>query len=314
MMRLALCVAGTMLFGCGAGADDPQWVADFHPAAAMPGYTRFVSPTVKDIQPGADVEYCQWVAPPKGASLDVLDLTGLQSITGHHAVLYATTETDFPVGESHECTVDDMISISFVGAIGGEGTGNSAALLPPGLNFRLPAGQALMINTHWLNATDEPVDGQAVLDVKFAPASDSRVIADLFANNGDSFTVPANGTATHDVNCVLPQDLNFAMVTNHMHTYGTMAYSELVHANGTKEMLVEDPVWSPEEQFNPRYKQFSVESPKVAHAGDTFHTHCEWNNTTSRAQLFPDEMCDGIGFYFPSHGQLVCENGQFSTR
>ena len=64
-----------------------------------------------------------------------------------------------------------MLHISFVGAIGGEGTATSAAKLPDGLNFRLPAGQALMINTHWLNATDNTVDGQAVIDVKFADAT-----------------------------------------------------------------------------------------------------------------------------------------------
>lgn len=311
-MKLALCLLGScLLFGC--GTDGPNWVPGFDPGDAPQGYTRFVTPTVTNIKPGADLEWCQWVADADTVARDVMAVQGLQSATGHHAVLYATTAIK-KIGESHECTVDDMIPISFVGAIGGEGNAGDAAALPEGLNFRLPAGQALMLNSHWLNTTDEPVDGQAVIDVKFEPASDTRVIADLFANNGDMIEIPANGTQTLDVNCVMPHDMSFAMVTNHMHNYGATAYTEIVRTNGAKEMIVEDPVWSPEEQFSPRYQRFSKDAPKVLHAGDTLHTHCEWKNTTATPQYFPDEMCVGTGFYFPSQGQIVCENGSFGGR
>ena len=116
-------------------------------------------------------------------------------------------------------------------------------------------------------------------------------------------------TQTYDVSCVLKQDMSFAMVTNHMHSYGSSAYSELIDGDGSKDMLVTDEQWRSEEQFNPNYVKYSVAAPKVAHAGDTFHTHCEWNNTSTKDWLFPDEMCDGIGFYFPSNGQIPCENG-----
>ena len=300
-------LAIVILAGC--GTDPSSQVAGFNPPAAMSGYTRFTTPVIKDVEPGANIEYCQWVADASDVSRDVMDVVGYQSPTGHHAVLYATTDTTFKVGETHECTTADMLHISFVGAIGGEGTGTSAAKLPDGLNFRLPAGQALMINTHWLNATDNAVDVQAVLDVKFTPMSADHVIADLFANNGDTFEIAPGMSATYDNNCVLQKDVNFAMVTNHMHGLGTSVYSELIRADGTKDMVIQDTEWKAEEQFNPNYVRFSVAAPKVGHAGDTFHTHCEWNNTTTKTQLFPDEMCAGVGFYFPGNGQITCENG-----
>ncbi len=310
-MRLTLPVAfGLALFACGTDSG-PQWVPNFHPGPAMPGYDRYITPTIKDIKPGDNVEYCQWVAAASDTDQDVLDVTGYQSPTGHHAVLYATTETNFKVGESHICTTDDMVSISFLGGVFGEGVSGNSAKLPDGLNFRLPAGHALMANTHWLNATDTTVDGQAVIDLKFAPASDTRVVADLFANNGDTFQIPAGQPTAFDNNCVLQSDMNFAMVTNHMHTYGTSIYSELIHTDGTKEMIRNDTSWSPEWQFDPQYTRFSVAQPFVAHAGDTVHTHCEWTNTTSKDLVFPDEMCDGIGFYFPGHGQITCEDGTY---
>ena len=270
-----------------------------------------MTPLVTDIVPGTDAEWCQWVAGPSKEARDLLDLNGSQSLTGHHAVLYSTSETDFPVGESHLCTEDDMLSISFLGAIGGEGTGGSAAALPDGLFFRLPAGRALMANTHWLNATTQTVDGQAVFDLKFAPADSSRQIADLFANNGDSFNVPSGETLGYDVSCTLKADLNIAMSTNHMHTHGVSAYSELLHADGTSEMLVQDDTWASDQQFNPKYNRFGIADAKVAKKGDTIHTHCQWDNTTGTPLIFPAEMCAGVSFYFPGNGQYACSDGDW---
>ena len=310
-MKSTLLFIGVLAIGCGTSNQDPgpDYVAGFDPGPVPDGYTRFLTPIVPNLAPGANIEYCQWVAAASDSTQDVLDLVGKQSLTGHHAILYATTNTSFPVGESHECTVADMIPLSFVGAIGGEGNASASHYLPEGLYFRLPPGQALMINSHWLNATDNEVDGQSSVDVKFAPASDSRVAADLFASNGDVFTIPANGSQTYDNSCVLKEDLNLAMVTNHMHTNGTSIYTEVQHANGTSEILVADNPWSPEEQFNPTYARYTVAAPLALHQGDTVHTHCEWTNTTGTDLMFPDEMCVSSGFYFPGHGEIICDDG-----
>lgn len=311
-MRNTFFLAVGLLFaGCATDSNsNPKYVANFNPPEVAPGYTRFITPAMPSIAPGENVEYCQWISAPSDTALDVLDVTGLQSKTGHHVVLYATTATQYPVGETHICTEQDTLPISFVGALGGEGTSSNAARLPEGLYFRLAAGHALMINTHWLNATDQPIDGQAVIDVKFAPASDERQVADLFANNGARFEATPGKTA-YDVSCVLQRDMNFAMVSNHMHEHGLSAYSELIHPDQTKDMLVVDPTWAYDQQFNAKYTRYTLDAPKVAHVGDTIHTHCEWDNTTAKTLTFPDEMCVGIGFYFPSQGQLSCSDGQW---
>ena len=301
-----------MLAGCASQPTTTDYVAGFDPGPVPDGYTRYLTPIVKDIVPGADVEYCQWVAGASDSAQDQLALVGAQSKTGHHAILYATTNTSYAVGESHICTVDDMVPISFLGSIGGEGNSVGESL-PDGLFLRLPAGQALMANTHWLNATDKVVDGQAAIDVKFVPADPSRMTADIFANNGDEFTIPAGGNTAYDNSCVLQDDLNFAMVGNHMHLQGTSVYSEIVHMDGTKDMLVMDSPWVGEQEFNPRYERYSVAAPYAAHKGDTFHTHCEWANPTASPLMFPDEMCVGVGFYFPSHGQIACSDGDWTN-
>ncbi|HEY3806690.1 MAG TPA: hypothetical protein VGL61_29005 [Kofleriaceae bacterium] len=294
------------------GTNGPDYIAGFDPPPVADGFTRYVTPVVKDITPGTDQEMCQWVAAASDTAQDVLAFTGEQSVTGHHAVLYATTETNFAVGESHVCTTADMLSISFIGAIGGEG--NAAVYeLPTGLYFRLEKGMALMANTHWLNATDKTVEGQAVLDVQFLPVAPSHTVADSFVNIGDDFMMPPNGPYTYDVTCPVQSDLNIAVMADHMHGMGTSAYTEVIHPDGTKDTLVNDASWTSDEQFKPNLVYWTQASPYVMHAGDQVHTHCAWDNTTNATVEFPTEMCVGTGFYFPGNGELVCDDGAWPT-
>src|ERR1700690_539447 len=133
-MKSTLLFVGVLVVGCGATTPGPDYVAGFDPGAVPDGYTRYLTPIVTNIAPGENIEYCQWVAPASDSAQDVLDFVGKQSATGHHAVLYATTNTAYAVGESHECTVADMIPLSFIGALGGEGNANLGQL-PEGLYF-----------------------------------------------------------------------------------------------------------------------------------------------------------------------------------
>lgn len=307
MKTILFALVGMAVVGC--GTNGPDYIPGFNPPAPMAGYTRYVAPVVENITPGADLEMCEWVAPTATEDQDVIDVSGLQSATGHHAVLFATTETNFKVGESHVCTIADMISVSFLGAVTTSGT--QITKLPDGLYFRLRKGQALMMNTHWLNTTDKTVEGQAVVDIKFTPADASHTIADIFANNGDTFMIPPGAPTSYDVSCTFPQDMNFAMIADHMHTAGMSAYTEVLHTDGTSTMLRQDPTWSSDEQFNPIYSMFSLAQPFVVHTGETVHTHCEWQNPGQSTIEFPDEMCTGQAFYFPGMGLNACDDGQW---
>jgi hypothetical protein len=309
MKTILFAILGMAAVGCGTD-NGPDYIAGFDPPPVESGYTRYVTPVVKDIAPGADEEWCQWLAPAADSDQDVLNFSGLQSTTGHHAALYATTETNFAVGESHPCTTADMLSISFVGGIGGEGDA-AVSQLPEGLYFRLRKGQALMANTHWLNTTDKTYDGQAVLDVEFTDAAPSHIVADDFANDGDTFTIPPMSPESYDVTCPVGSDISFAMFADHMHYDGTSAYSEVIHADGTKTMIVDDTSWTSDSQFKPNFVYYSVANPLVVHAGEQIHTHCEWTNPTSSPIQFPTEMCVGDGFYFPGNGMMVCDDGSW---
>jgi hypothetical protein len=312
-------VFGWALVGCHGAvpvqmtpAHDPQYITGFDPPAAMPGYTRYVTPVIPAIAAGTDETRCQWLAAPVDHDLYVTTTMGQQSKGGHHVVLYATTVME-QVGTSRDCIADDNVSITFLGAIGGEGANTQS--LPDHVVFVLPKGQALMANTHFINATTQPFDGQGVIDVKYVEKTAADRLANLFANIALSFDVPVGTIKTIDRSCTFPVDVSFFRLTNHMHNWGAKISSEVKRASGAAESLVVDDPWAPEQQFNFRFVAWPLDAPMTIKAGETVTTHCTWDNTAgSKALSFPDEMCVMFGYFLSDQAQSTyCTDGKWSN-
>ncbi len=285
-------------------APDP-YMKGFSPKAPQPGYTRYIAPVVHDIQPGDDTEYCQWLEAPATTDRQIIDMLGQQSLGGHHIALYAS-DINEAVGTTRICTTQDMVSIAFIGGAGGEG-GMSATNLPEGYAFSLPAGKALMANTHYLNATDGVFDAQSVADIKFADPKNPLAPVGMYVVNWDQFTVPAGQAYTGNAYCTADRTLNVLKWTNHMHEWGQSALSEVIHPDGTKTMLVQDTTWAPERAFNPVWANWDPAQPLVINPGDKLHVQCSWANTTNADLIFPREMCDGVSLVLEDIPQTVCE-------
>ena len=212
-----------------------------------------------------------------------------------------------PVGFSRECTTDDMVSVEFLGGIGGEGVGNVTDL-PDGYVFRYRKGRMLLANTHYLNATDTVQDVQSVLDVKSSAPSAANKPAGMVALNYIGFQIPANTSSyTVDAYCTWPSDTSLVMWSNHLHASGTSILSEIKHADGTTQMLAHDATWQSEWAFNPDWTKWTIDAPMTVHAGDQAHLSCTWHNNTANPIAFPDEMCDAVGFYTQGAEQIICD-------
>ncbi len=290
--------------GC-TSSPSPSFVAGFSPPDAAPGYQRLVAPAVMDVQPGDNLNLCQWLGTPTTADAQVVDMMGYQSKGGHHFTLYATTLHE-PVGTSRICTQADMLSVSFLGAIGGEGNGSNVVKLPDNLAFELPAGMSLMANAHYINATDSVFDAQSVVDIKYGDPAHPEQAVGYVAVNWDGFSIPPNSTYTTDAYCQATQDLSFFMWGDHMHEYGTSETSELIRADGTHVPMAMDMGWTSEQTFNTPWVQWDPTTPFAVSSGDTFHLSCSWTNTTDQAVTFPTEMCVGSGFVLQAMPQSVC--------
>lgn len=315
MHRVWGVIVALALTACGSSTQneppDSALIAGFDPAPRE-GYQRYIVPAVRDIAPGTDAMWCQWLAAPAEEDVDILDLLGDQSIGGHHAILYATTIAA-PPGTTRACVDSDLASVRYLGAIGGEGITGEQGKLPEGVSYRLPKGYALMANTHYTNYKTTPIDGQAVLDLKTAPVDPQRKIASLFVNIDVDIELPPQGPATLDVECEVQEELSIFWFGNHMHALGRRARTELVRGDGSIEPIREDAAWNAEAAFNPEFNRWPVEEPLVLRRGDRIKTHCEWENTENKVINFPTEMCAGFGFYVGSGVQFNCIKGEWGT-
>ena len=237
----------------------------------------------------------------------IVDTGGYQSLGGHHFTLYATKINE-AVGTTRICTQDDMLNISFLGAIGGEGNGSNVVQLPAGLAFSLPAGMALMGNAHYINATQHAFDAQTVVDVKVGGAGEALRPVGFIAVNWAGFSIPARtqGYAS-DARCTATTKLSFFMWGNHLHEYGDAEMSELIRGDGTTVPMAANSGWTSEQTFNTPWVKWDPAAPFVVNPGDVFHLHCVWNNGTDQAIGFPREMCVGSGFVLEAMPQAVCD-------
>jgi len=305
----SILLAGTMSCGTAKVEAPSLYIEGFHPPPLKEGFTRYVTPVVEKIEPGADLTLCQFISEPAEKDQDVVAFSGEQSKYGHHVVLYATS-ADKPVGTTKDCGVDDQFAQSFIGAVGGEGLSESGAYLPKGIVFRLPKGKRLMANVHFINTGSATVKGQSVIDIQLQDPSAERQPASLFTNVATNFVLE-NGVVSHETSCVVKQELQLITFGNHMHWLGTSAHSELVRANGDVVVLKHDTVWKPEMQFDNKSTVWQPGEFIKVFPGDTIKTKCQWENNKGRQVTFPEEMCVGAAFVLPGGPQIDCVDGNW---
>ncbi len=269
------------------------------------GYTRFVTPT-RTIQPGESGIWLEWVAPPADADLAVLDITGTQTIGGHHAILYTTSENK-PIGTIRPWQNTDTLTARFVGGVGGA---NAQPVRPPdGTVFRIPKGAALAVQTHYFNSGDAPIEVHSTIDAKLAPLTPDEHVASLLGSTSFDISAQPGGT-TKEIDCPLPNDVQLVRWANHMHEWGAHASTVLVAADGSETMIKDDPEWKGEWATNPNWDSRPLTGAMTLPAGSILKTTCTWSPDITAPIMFPDEMCAFVSFYLgdADHG---CVDGQY---
>jgi hypothetical protein len=296
MKRLSifLCVvAAAGVAGCGSDAPESTPTVTSSKPALKEGYRRYeVKPTM--VRAGETVMSMEWMSTPMDRDMDVLDVSGWQSKSGHHAILYASVESQ-PVGTVRSWENADQITSRFIGGTGGEVGGQIK--LPPGVVMRIYKGQSLFMQLHYMNTSTSDLMAESLVDVKMADASPERRVASFFSSTSLKYELPPGKATTMDFSCKLSADLPLIMYANHQHNFGVSVFTEQILPDGTRVDVKRDDRWQYEWAFNPNYSTRTVDNPLVLKAGTTLHTHCEWLNAGYTPLRFPDEMCVFLGFF-----------------
>ena len=298
-------IRNLIFVSCAACSTNSDLLDGFEPPPPGEGEIQYLSPIVRDVQPGDDRIVCSYLDAYIEDERDVARITGYQTLGNHHTVLYTTTLAQQP--NTHDCKDEEMVFFSMVGGTGGDAAVSQEGALPEGLVRRLHAGTQLVIQTHWINATDAPFDGQAAFNVKFEPVSPTKTPTDFMAVMNTSFDVTP-GTSRASVECTFEDSINIWQLAPHMHDLGSHVRIAYTPAGGSQRVMF-DVDWQKEWSFNPDFMHFA-EAMRVM-PGDKIAVDCEWANPGSETWRFPSEMCGAIAQFYPSENQLICFNGDW---
>lgn len=260
---------------------------------------------IVDVGPGDDVTFCTWTPVVLDQDTIFAESFGAESPQGHHAILqYVTAPQDPHTGE---CGAMDGQML--LGGTGGKGVANTPTL-PTNFGVKVPAGTQLVINHHWINTSDEPVKGQAMMLARRLADGGDTVLAGSFPMLGVGWEIPAKDQLVFSTECTYTEDVSYVLALGHMHEYGKHVNVDVKRTNGTVESLI-DEAWSRDSGTTAGGKIFTLEDPYLIHKGDTVTLTCNWENTTTDVVGFPREMCIFFGYTIGTNA--FCANGTWLT-
>ncbi len=256
------------------------------------------------IPSGTEVEYCKFVTvPDTWITHDTIRFTK----GSHHVLVFQTPYTTIPDHKDDgtpvdtsgvfDCSDGATNGWSITKLIGGSqnGDGESVLAFPDGVGVHI--GGVVLINTHYINATEGPLTSDVTIAFDTLPADQVAVEGDILFLYNPLISVQPGRTASAHWRCPVHADITIANIQSHMHARG-IGYAARVDA--------EDPFY-----VNDRWEDVPVQhyDALVVHAGQTLDYRCDYRNTTGRAiyqgPRTTDEMCMLIGSYYPADARTA---------
>lgn len=306
MKKLCLLVS-LSLFACGTDTSGPE-VLDTLDVPAPPDHgLQIITAPFDNIQAGGDYEVCTWTDAVFKETTDVKSTLAYQTEPpGHHVVLFYTLEKQ-PPGTQRVCTDTDMATFRYLTGNGNNGAVNAA---PGDLVFRIPAGAQLVVNQHFLNASDETMRGQSAVNVNFADAGNH------IASSSTAFVNTAlqvqTGESTQHQHCTIDRQFKLWYFIPHMHRWGSHIKVDLTQHGEKKNYFDLD--WQEQYTFHPPELRKDPSDPLVLNPGDELDVDCSWKNTENRVLPFGFEMCVVFGQFVDDQaiGSWACDGGHWT--
>lgn len=268
---------------------------------------QIITPIFEDVEPGMDYEVCTWTDVITDHDIDVRSTLGYQNEPpGHHIIMFYTTQRQ-PAGTQRVCNDSDMATFRFLAGAGSNGEINEA---PGNLVYHVPAGAQIVVNHHYLNATEKVLRGQSVANAYYAdPGGNYTPSGNLAVVNTDLQV--QEGDTTQTMHAVLDHTIKFWYFAPHMHQWGKHTVVKITQAGNQQTEFDLD--WDPSYAFHPPEKRLDPNTPMILNPGDMIDVSCEWNNTAGRVLTFGFEMCVAFGNTVDDQGlgNIAWDNGSW---
>lgn len=305
--------------GCAPDGGKPKVGAEagpvdvrFDPPPAPEDGFQIVTPDLV-VPPHADLMFC-YVGTYTGPTTGVSFYEWIQDETfGHHVVFGDGAAFDHPDGSLIDCSegASVMELPPLLTATVTAGDYSSTMDLDPGIAVKLETGQRWVIQSHYVNTSDDTLLARDVVNIGTEPVEDVNFWVGSWTFNNSVFEIGPQDTLELRFTCDWPQDAEILAIMGHMHDHGTAIQVKHLH-DDSADLIYEQLQWDPAWQSDPAFTIFERGELPVS-AGDPFELTCSFHNTTDTAVQFPTEMCVAAGLAGPLEAPIECDAGYPST-
>jgi len=299
-----LMMGGLVAAGCGDDVKPDDGLLPRPPAGEGEQFTMTTR-----IEAGQEVEHCQFVTAPDHDMWIYRDEVRFTA-GSHHFLLYETPYTSIPTQKEDGTVVDTSgVFDCSDGATNGwrvsklvggsqNGDGDSALMFPEGVGMQVHANAVLLMNAHYVNATDEAVEPEVAINLYTRKAESIRQRGDILFLYNPLIKAAANADSRARWRCPVNSDITIVNMQSHMHRRG-IGYAAMVTGQA--------PFYENGEWENVPVKQFP--DGLEVKAGSTLDYYCDYRNQEARdvyqGPRTTDEMCMLIASFYPADPQTA---------
>jgi hypothetical protein len=255
---------------------------------------------VELLAPGSDVYQCTYVVPSATAAF----VTGVAHVATpglHHVLVFRTDLSAMPVGDGApmDCFAGPSSPMVHMrGEVYGSQASFGSLEFPAGVGLPIAAGEVLLVQVHFQNATANDIDANVSLTFT-TTASGISTNAGVFFFDDPFVDVPPGALAAASMRCLVPNDVTLVTAASHDHARAQSVAAFIDPPTGPPASL---PFYSALDAANPLPLQASV---PVA-AGSRLRFDCKYQNVNGTQEYLQgldevnDEMCVLSGAYYPA--------------
>lgn len=304
LWSLLACISTQESYSFGGGKDTLDETIDY---GASQADIVFDTPTLT-IPAYTERMYCYFLT-YEGPTVAVVRGRGTQnSKYGHHVLpaLSSVSEDEYPDGSVVDCTEQWIDAEPMIEVTDFSGEGSFSFEFPDGLGRKLESGQRIMLNTHHINTTENPIEVNDRIELYVESTESIDTFVAPFWHSPPNLYIPV-GEQTISHTCEITQDLKFLYIMGHMHEHGLHFYVDHHRLDGTTERIYAVEAWDPVYKDVPPVTYFDLDTFSILE-GESITTTCVYNNDESDALEFPAEMCTTIGIIYPAEEAFECYN------
>ncbi len=255
---------------------------------------------VVNVGPGEEVHACQFVKMPEGGGELFVSGGEYDTTAGTHHFLVFRTDPEMPapaLNEPVDCYEGDGAMRWERGYVTGGQLEHEAADFPAGLALPFEPGAILLMQSHVVNPSPEPIDAKVHVELRTIPPSEVQARVGTFRFYDPFIHVPAGGAGTASMRCHIHHPVNLLSAGSHMHSRG-IEYRAYADGPGAAASA---PFFSTTDWQHPEPWTGLMTLP----AGSALRFECDYQNTSDfdvvqGPSAVDDEMCMLSGFYYPA--------------